>query len=32
MLVSKELLPDFAIFSFFITPLVWSKLGGWGFW
>jgi hypothetical protein len=25
-------LPDFAMFSFFITLLVWSKLGGWGFW
>jgi hypothetical protein len=28
MLVSKEVLPDFAIFSLFITSLVLSKFGG----
>ena len=32
MLVSKEVLPDFAIYSFFITSLVLSKFGGWGLW
>jgi hypothetical protein len=25
-------LPDFAIYSFFITSLVLSKFGGWGLW
>ena len=32
MLLSREVLPDFAIFSIFITSLVLHKFSGKGFW